>query len=66
MAVLVRNEQQRRMEKARRNFLDRSLRDARPTPPTVPPPAEVHQAAAAGQVQTRHVPTVVPPPTAGA
>eukprot|EP00971_Amphidinium_carterae_P044625 877696-Amphidinium_carterae.2 len=63
LATLVRNEQQRRVERARRNFLDRSLRDARPTPPTVPPPAELLRATA-GQVQTRHTPTVVPPPTA--
>eukprot|EP00971_Amphidinium_carterae_P113972 2258384-Amphidinium_carterae.1 len=64
LAGLVRQEQQRRLERARRNFIDRSQRDARPTPPTASLPAESIQVAA-GQVQTRHVPTVVPPPKAG-
>eukprot|EP00971_Amphidinium_carterae_P266790 5292085-Amphidinium_carterae.1 len=52
--MLVRNEQQRRNERARRNFLDRSLRDARPTPPTVVPPPTT----AAGEVQV--INTAVP------
>eukprot|EP00971_Amphidinium_carterae_P006208 122294-Amphidinium_carterae.1 len=64
LARSVHQEQQRRLERARRNLIDRSQRDARPTPPTEPPPAELLRAAA-GQVQTRHVPTVVPPPNTG-
>eukprot|EP00971_Amphidinium_carterae_P087818 1737575-Amphidinium_carterae.1 len=53
LARSVRQEQERRLERARRNLIDRSQRDARPTPPTGPPPAESLQAAD-GQVETRH------------